>query len=225
MLPISQLGRRSAINMSDSIRVGVCETQPLTSEGLRSLLANNGGFHFAGAVEQLERVEALLEHGRLRVLVIDKSFGVQVVLEWVAEHRDRWPETAIVVWGLSLSESEALRFLQIGARGILRKTASPDTLLNCLRAVAAGTSWMEDTLFRESARSEKSHRSELTPREQQVMELVEQGYKNKEIARHLGIRPGTVKIHLKHIFEKTGVRGRYGLALSGMKDKGLLALP
>ena len=41
----------------------------------------------------------------------------------------------------------------------------------------------------------------------------------------LGIRPGTVKIHLKHIFEKTGIRGRYGLALSGLKEKGMLALP
>jgi two-component system, NarL family, nitrate/nitrite response regulator NarL len=211
--------------MSESIRVGVCETQPLTSQGLRSLLAGTDDFSFVGSVDQLEQVDQLLERTQPRLLVLDKSFGVQMVLEWVAEHRDRWPETAIVVWGLSLSESEALRFLQIGARGILRKTAAPEVLLACLRAVAAGTSWMEDTLFRESARPEKSHRSELTPREQQVMELVEQGYKNKEIARQLGIRPGTVKIHLKHIFEKTGVRGRYGLALSGMKDKGLLALP
>jgi len=40
----------------------------------------------------------------------------------------------------------------------------------------------------------------------------------------LGIRSGTVKIHLKHIFEKTGIRGRYGLALSGLREKGLLAM-
>ena len=61
-------------------------------------------------------------------------------------------------------------------------------------------------------------------REQQVLELVEQGYKNKEIAMHLGIQPGTVKIHLKHIFEKTGVRGRYGLALTGLRDRGGLSM-
>jgi DNA-binding NarL/FixJ family response regulator len=59
----------------------------------------------------------------------------------------------------------------------------------------------------------------------QVRELVERGLKNKDIALALGIRTGTVKIHLKHIFEKTGIHGRYGLALSGLKEKGLLTLP
>jgi DNA-binding NarL/FixJ family response regulator len=55
------------------------------------------------------------------------------------------------------------------------------------------------------------------------MELVERGMKNKEIAVALGIRTGTVKIHVKHIFEKTGIRGRYGLALSGLKERGRMA--
>jgi DNA-binding NarL/FixJ family response regulator len=83
---------------------------------------------------------------------------------------------------------------------------------------------MEDSVFRDSVRPERYPRSELTAREHQVLELVEQGFKNKEIAIELGIRPGTVKIHLKHIFEKTGVRGRYGLAISGLKDKGVVSL-
>jgi len=83
---------------------------------------------------------------------------------------------------------------------------------------------MEDCVFRDSARQPGYPRSELTAREHQVLELVEQGFKNKEIALELGIRPGTVKIHLKHIFEKTGVRGRYGLAISGLKDKGIVSI-
>ena len=64
----------------------------------------------------------------------------------------------------------------------------------------------------------------LTSREFQVMELVERGMKNRDIGDVLGIHTGTVKIHLKHIFEKTGIRGRYGLALSGLKQKGLLTV-
>jgi two-component system, NarL family, nitrate/nitrite response regulator NarL len=123
-----------------------------------------------------------------------------------------------------MTEAEALRLLQAGARGIIRKTSDLASILACLRTVAAGRSWMEDCVFRDSIRPDHYPRSELTPREQQVLELVEQGSKNKEIALELGIRPGTVKIHLKHIFEKTGVRGRYGLAINGLKDKGLVSL-
>ena len=54
------------------------------------------------------------------------------------------------------------------------------------------------------------------------MELVERGFKNRDIGVSLGIRTGTVKIHLKHIFEKTGIRGRYRMALKGLREKGLL---
>ena len=188
--------------------VAVCETQPVTAEGLNLL---------DGA--------AMVREDPPDILIVDKGFGAHAVMAWIAELRDAHLPMAIVVWGNVISEAEALRLLQNGVKGIIRKTTDANSLLACLRAVASGTSWMEESLFREPPPRERYHRSELTPREQQVLELVEQGLKNKEIARELGIRPGTVKIHLKHIFEKTGVRGRYGLALSGMKSKGLLALP
>ena len=84
---------------------------------------------------------------------------------------------------------------------------------------------MEDSLLGDNEKSVRHSRSNLTPREQEVVELVEQGLKNKDIGLSMGIRPGTVKIHLKHIFEKTGIRGRYGLALSGLREKGLLSYP
>jgi len=158
------------------------------------------------------------------IIILDKAFGVQAIFEWLSAARDSRSPTACIVWGNSISEAEALRFFQIGARGIVRKTAELGTLMNCIRAVCAGTTWMEDAVFREAVRPDRYPRSELTPREQQVMELVEQGLKNKDIGRELGIRPGTVKIHLKHIFEKTGVRGRYGLALSGLKDRGIFPM-
>ena len=89
-----------------------------------------------------------------------------------------------------MTEAEALRLLQAGAKGIVRKTADVESILSCLRTVASGRSWMEDCVFRDSARQERYPRSELTPREHQVLEMVEQGFKNKEIALELGIRPG-----------------------------------
>lgn len=73
-------------------------------------------------------------------------------------------------------------------RGILRKTADIDSVVGCIRTVASGRSWMEGSVFRECIRSDRYSRSELTAREQQVLELVEQGFKNQEIALELGIR-------------------------------------
>ena len=61
-------------------------------------------------------------------------------------------------------------------------------------------------------------RNTVTAREQEVMELATQGLTNKEIAQELRIKSGTVKIHMKHIFEKTGIRGRHSLALENYRD-------
>src|SRR6476646_4175054 len=208
--------------------IAICDTQPVTAEGVRNLLRGIPDLNFLIALESLPEAAEVVRKQRPDVLILDKGFGIQAVLDWLGEIQagDGRPlATGLVVWGVSITEAEALRFLQAGARGILRKSAGVQAVVACLRTVAAGRSWMEDCVFRDSSRSDRYPRSELTAREQQVLELVEQGFKNKEIAGELGIRPGTVKIHLKHIFEKTGVRGRYGLALNGLKDRGLVAMP
>lgn len=205
--------------------VAVCDTQPVTAEGIRTLIEGNVDLRFQQITDSLGSALELAKRNPPDVIVVDKAFGIQAVLEWLNSIRQAIPAIGVVIWGVSVTEAEALRFLQAGARGILRKTATVPMVLACLRTVAEQRSWMEDSVFRDSSRSDRYPRSELTAREQQVLELVEQGFKNKEIAIELGIRPGTVKIHLKHIFEKTGVRGRYGLALSGLKDRGLVSLP
>jgi DNA-binding NarL/FixJ family response regulator len=209
--------------------VAVCETQPLTVNGLYHLLESTddlrlGSSHASPAEWMLSR-----DAERTDVLIIDKGLGAKIVLDALQQIRadEIQPNAhipAIVIWGMSITEAEALRFLQVGAKGIVRKSADGPTVLACLRAVVLGRSWMQDSVFRESLVSETQIRTDLTPREHQVMELVEQGYKNREIAQELGIRPGTVKIHLKHIFEKTGVRGRHGLALNGLRQKGVISL-
>ena len=209
--------------------VSVCETQPLTVKGLVHLLESTEDLTFGSA--HATPTEWMLSPNaeRTDLLIIDKGLGAQTVLDALSqlpvEHGvAKATVPAVVVWGMSVTEAEALRFLQAGAKGILRKSAEIATVLSCLRAVSIGRNWMQDSVFKESSAPEAQLRSDLTPREHQVMELVEQGYKNREIAQELGIRPGTVKIHLKHIFEKTGVRGRHGLALNGLRQKGVISL-
>ncbi len=211
------------------IIISICESQPLTVNGLKHLLKSTDDLSFGSA--HSSPAEWMMSAGadQTDILIIDKGLGASSVLETLTQlpansSSAQMKVPAVVIWGMSITEAEALRFLQVGAKGIVRKSADEQTVLACLRAVAQGRSWMQDSVFRETAAAETQVRNDLTPREHQVMELVEQGFKNREIAQELGIRPGTVKIHLKHIFEKTGVRGRHGLALNGLRQKGVISL-
>lgn len=200
--------------------VVVCDTQPLAIEGIRSLLAQSEGLTFAGGITSLLGGMELVRTLTPDVMLLDRSFGDMGVAEVLSYLRSN-PSVNVVVWGHGIGEPDALRMLQAGAKGVLRKTAGPSTVIACLRAVCEGQTWMEDQILGEDPRT-VTGRSPLTNREHQVMELIEKGFRNREIASTLGIQTGTVKIHLKHIFEKTGIRGRYGLALTGLREKGLL---
>jgi DNA-binding NarL/FixJ family response regulator len=197
--------------------VAICCTQPVAAEGLRILLENSCDLHHLQTLDSLPWALEVVRRHPADLLVVDKGFGMGPICEWLCKVRHTAVQTNVVIWGTSFAQAEAIHFLQAGARGILRMTASVTDVLTCLLEVSDGRNWMEDSLLRRSIGPIPSQR--LTAREQQVVELVEQGLSNKEIGRHMGITHGTVKIHLNHIFTKTGARGRFDLFLGGLKDR------
>ena len=203
--------------------IAICDTEPIAIEGLRRLLETADWLRVVAADTSLGDAMESVRDLHPAIMVVDKALGFGAVIDWVRNLRIAEPSTAVLVWGAFLSESESLRLLQCGASGIVRKTASLDALLACLRAVACGKTWVEDYMSSPGDPHVRSANPRLTPRESKVLALVERGMRNKDIAKALSISAGTVKIHLKHIFEKTGIRGRYGLAVSALKDKGMAA--
>jgi len=202
--------------------VVICEIEPVCIEGLRALLESSGLRVIGTETSLLGGIDAVREL-KPNLLIADKSFGLQPVMDWIMGLRREQPSLSVVVWSSAVADSDVLHLLQAGAQGVVRKSAPLTELISCIQAVAGGRTWMENDSTGAEARPVRAARAPLTMREMQVMEWVERGMKNKEIAVRLGIQTGTVKIHMKHIFEKTGIRGRYGLALSGLKEKGLLA--
>ena len=191
-------------------------------EGLRSLLESDEGLRVIAAETSLMDAMDSIRETSPYLVVLDKALGMHAVVDFLFALRRFASPPATLVWGISISESEALRFLHAGAGGVVRKTSPLGSILQAVHMVARGGTWMEDDMLREADRQSRAGRTPLTAREAEVMQLVQEGMRNKEIAFRLGIRVGTVKIHLKHIFEKTGVHGRYGLAVAALKEKGLL---
>ena len=94
-------------------------------------------------------------------------------------------------------------------------------ILDCIRTVAKGNIWIECSISNQFVGFiNRRSTPRLTPREDEILDLVMRGMKNKQIADSLQITTGTVKVHLMHVFEKTGVKDRFELAMYGRKLRG-----
>jgi DNA-binding NarL/FixJ family response regulator len=120
-------------------------------EGLRCLLESIDGPRVVAMETKVENAVAAVRELQPSILVVDKVFGAHTVTDWVRLLSTADKPTSVIVWGTPMSESEALRFLQAGAAGVIRKTASLADLAACVRTVAAGETWMENEVARDGA--------------------------------------------------------------------------
>ena len=123
--------------------------------------------------------------------------------------------TPLVLWGEGLAGEFAFQAMQMGVRGILAGTTPAEGLLAALQNVHRGMLCFDKDLM-ESALTQT--RVPLTKRQGQIVSLVAQGFKNKEIATALGITEGTVKVYLYKLFRKLGMNDRLDMALYGLKN-------
>lgn len=230
----------AAVASRDAIGIFACDQQPIVVEGLARIFAGSPEFRYLGCAATLEETMEYVRRAQPEVVLIDQSEDLRSILQFLGEVRAAQVNGArscqAVVWGRGLGEGDSLRALQAGARGIVRRNAPVETLLECLRAVSRGEIWLErsaEDTSRAHGRGNGLHTvhngpygnalnsgrglPRLTKREKEILEQVCAGLKNKEIAEALAITAGTVKVHLMHIFEKTGVKDRFELAVQGRR--------
>lgn len=200
----------------NSFTIYVCENQPVLVEGLRRVLENCSDLKVIGHATDLGIAVAELSGLAVDLFLIGQPFTVKSVLPLLGQAREADLTCSMVLWVGEVSEMDTFRALQMGAKGIIRKTQPAEALLECLRTVAGGSVYLEST-FRNPMTSmpRRNGALRITRREREIVEFICRGLKNKEIAEALSITPGTVKVHLMHIFEKTGVKDRFQLALQG----------
>jgi DNA-binding NarL/FixJ family response regulator len=191
----------------------LCTDEPILAEGLKQTLSNSEALELISWCPRLDDLQREIAVHRPELLLVDLTsevnFSVLSGLHQIAL------QARIVLWVHSISTELALQAVSLGIRGILRKTLSTDTLVRCLTRVNEGELWFEKSLT-DSIMS--ARRYSLTRREGQLVTLLSQGMKNKEIAFALTISEGTVKVYLSRLFQKLGVKDRFELALYGLKN-------
>jgi NarL family two-component system response regulator LiaR len=186
-------------------------------EGLRTFLDLQDGIEVAG--EAADGRQAVDEAERLRpdVVLMDLVMPRLDGVEAMRELRSRVPGARVVVLTSFLDEERLLPALRAGAAGYLLKNVEPRELARSIRLAAAGEALIDPAVAARLVDALGDERpakhDELTPREQEVLDLLGRGYANKRIALELGIAEKTVKTHVSHVLAKLGVSDRTQAAL------------
>jgi DNA-binding NarL/FixJ family response regulator len=194
-------------------RVLLYSDEPVLARGLSAVLSAVDSLELVNTCHSTTKLMEQLEVERPDLLLMDLTSEVTVTV--LSDLRRAMTSCKVVLWVHEISTELAFQAMGLGVRGILRKTLPSELLVKCLIKVNEGELWFEKALT-DSFLSAK--RISLTKREGQLVSLLAQGLKNKEIASVLLISEGTVKVYLSRLFQKLGVKDRFELALYGLKN-------
>lgn len=207
--------------MLKHLTVFACESQPIILEGLAKVVSECEDLEYVGSASGLSETLDALRRLDPDIVLVDQAAGLKVVFQFISDVKSTSASCQPVLWVNDLAEIDCFRALQLGARGILKKTLPVQSIVECLRSVGGGSVWIENSMPDHVLGSlDRRSAPRLTPREKEIVHHVCGGLKNKDIAEALSITPGTVKVHLMHIFEKTGVKDRFELAVHGRRMLG-----
>jgi len=216
-----------------TVRIVLADDHPIVRDGLKKLLLLEDDFEVVGEAadgrEVIEKVQALDPDVLLLDLRMPNLDGLSA-LQALQQTNKR---TRVIVLTASEDKNEFVQAMKLGCSGIVLKQTAPDLIVKSIRKVHSGEIWLDShttaAVMRQfstglegsgAAGAKGRERSPLSTREREIVALVAQGYKNKEMAEKMFISEQTVKNHLHNIFDKLGVSDRLELALYAI-HKGL----
>ena len=219
------------------IRIVVADDHPIFRDGLCRLLAFEDDFEVVAEAQDGREVLDVLQQFDPDVLLLDLRMPNLDGLGALQGLQQAKNKTRVIVLTASEDKNEFVQAMKLGCSGIVLKQTAPDLIVKSIRKVHSGEIWLDShttaAVMRQFSPATKPamprppqtaarrrERRPLSQREREIVALVAQGYKNKEMAEKMFISEQTVKNHLHNIFDKLGVSDRLELALYAI-HKGL----
>lgn len=204
-----------------STRILIVDDHAIVLAGLETLLSLEPGFDIVATAEEGPEAIELYHRHLPDVALIDLRMpgldGIETARRILAAH----PAARILILTTFESEEDIHRALQAGVAGYLLKETKRPELVQAIRAVAGGKSWLPPGIARLAA--ERAKLPDLSARQIEVLDLVSKGLTNKEIGAILGFSAEGAKQHLHQIFQKLGVSTRAEATTEALK-RGILRL-
>jgi len=217
-----------------TIRIVIADDHPIVRDGLRKLLSLEDDFEIVGEANDGREVLDIIQEVEPDVLLLDLRMPNLDGLSTLQAMQQTGKRTRVIILTASEDKNEFVQAMKLGCSGIVLKQTAPELIVKSIRKVNAGEIWLDShttaAVMRQFATAAEAagangsgktrERSPLSTREREIVQLVAQGYKNKEMAEKMFISEQTVKNHLHNIFDKLGVSDRLELALYAI-HKGL----
>jgi DNA-binding NarL/FixJ family response regulator len=202
----------------DPIRVLIVDDHAVVREGLRTFLELQEGLEVVGEASDGDVAVPLAEELRPDVILMDLVMPKLDGVGAMRELRRRVPGARVIVLTSFLDDDRLMPAIRAGAAGYLLKNVQPQELARAIRLADAGETLIDPAVaarlveaVADGSTEEPDH--QLTPREQEVLDLIARGFSNKRIALDLGVAEKTVKTHVSHVLAKLGVSDRTQAAL------------
>src|SRR6476661_2747783 len=215
------------------IRIVLADDHPIVRDGLRKLLTLEEDIEVVGEASDGREVVQLVQETNPDVLILDLRMPYMDGLATLQALQQIDRKVRVIVLTASEDKNEFVQAMKLGCSGIVLKQTAPELIVKSIRKVHSGEIWLDShttaAVMRQFASPAEvmtgvpgkgRERSPLSQREREIVGLVAQGYKNREMAEKMFISEQTVKNHLHNIFDKLGVSDRLELALYAI-HKGL----
>jgi two-component system, NarL family, nitrate/nitrite response regulator NarL len=204
-----------------AIRILVADDHAIFRDGLRKLLEVADDVTIVGEASNGVECVKMLTKFKPDILLLDLRMPEKDGLGVLEEVNFDSLPTRVIVLTAAEDDRDVVRAMRLGARGVVLKQSASDLLLKSIRKVADGEIWLDNRMtaevidaFKKSSESgQRREKPLLSDREKEIVQLVAQGFRNREIGEKLFISEQTVKNHLHNIFDKLGVSDRLELAL------------
>ena len=212
------------------IRILIIDDQLVVREGLRMLIENHPGTKVVAMARTRAEALDIIAREPLDLIILDLELGGHSSLSFIPQLREASKQARILVLtGQSDSETHQ-KAAHLGAMGVVLKEHAADLLLKAIEKVYKGEAWLDRLTLGSLIFNLSSHEKDsvdprtkkigsLTDRERQVIALIAEGLKNRQIAERLFISPTTVTHHLSSIYSKLGVSDRLELVIYAFANK------
>lgn len=219
---------------SHTIRIMIADDHPIVRDGLKKLIDLEDDMSVvAEASDGREVLEKVRETDPDVILLDLRMPNLDGLGALQALHNSSPTKAKVIILTASEDKNEFVQAMKLGCSGIVLKQTAPELILKSIRKVSNGEIWLDShttaavmrqfaspSALEQTPGGRVRERSPLSAREREIVALVAQGYKNKEMAEKMFISEQTVKNHLHNIFDKLGVSDRLELALYAI-HKGL----